>query len=198
MPVDPSEVLDLGHYLIQDAKNDKAQEAWLTGESIFAVIAGSEPMAGILTALFYELAKNPDQVDIIYHEIQHQKQQQQLDMRDARQVSRRLPHLEAALLEALRLYPAVPTGGNRKTSSEEGITVNGVFIPPETTIVAPKFCIARRTFPLVVLVQEERLIEAKTGEDCLKQADKFIPERWTTRPELVLDQSASSPFGTGK
>lgn len=28
--------------------------------------------------------------------------------------------------------------------------------------------------------------------------NEFIPERWTTRPELVLNRSAFVPFGTGK
>lgn len=30
------------------------------------------------------------------------------------------------------------------------------------------------------------------------QAGKFIPERWTTRPELIRNASAFNPFGLGK
>ena len=35
------------------------------------------------------------------------------------------------------------------------------------------------------------------GEDCFVRAREFIPERWTSSPELVLNASASAPFGTG-
>jgi cytochrome P450 len=34
-------------------------------------------------------------------------------------------------------------------------------------------------------------------EDCFEHALEFIPERWTTRPELVLNPAAYAPFGTG-
>lgn len=34
-------------------------------------------------------------------------------------------------------------------------------------------------------------------EDCFERASEFIPERWTTRPEMVLNPAAYAPFGTG-
>ena len=37
----------------------------------------------------------------------------------------------------------------------------------------------------------------KPGESSFQQPDKFIPERWTTQPELVKHQGASAPFSTG-
>lgn len=30
------------------------------------------------------------------------------------------------------------------------------------------------------------------------RAEEFIPERWTSAPELVLNHAATTPFGTGK
>ncbi|KAL4901635.1 cytochrome P450 [Aspergillus multicolor] len=154
MPASASENPDVVYHLIQDAKDDKTQESWLAGDSILAVVAGSEPTAEALCALFYELAKNPDQMDIIHHELKDQKVDPSV-------------------------YPAVPSEGNRKTSAKEGITVGGVYIPPETTIVTPRFPIGRR-------------------EDCFTQANKFIPERWTTRPEMVrfaLGDDGTSVWG---
>lgn len=97
----------------------------------------------------------------------------------------------------MRLYPSLPTGGNRKTSSDEGITVNGIFIPPETTIVGPRFVIARRMALLDQLYPESWLIRA-TGEDCFIDANLFVPERWTTRPEMVRNRTATVPFGIGR
>ncbi|THC87173.1 hypothetical protein EYZ11_013382 [Aspergillus tanneri] len=105
--------------------------------------------------------RNPVQADIIYREIQEQGVDATPAGRD------RLPrcqNLEGAIFESLRLYPSLPTGGNRKTPANKGITVAGVFIPSDTTVVAPRFCSSRR-------------------EDCLAKPNKFVPERWTTQPE---------------
>ncbi|KAL5042261.1 hypothetical protein BDW71DRAFT_200739 [Aspergillus fruticulosus] len=168
-PAGVSKSLSLSHYLLEDSFNNPDQATWLGGDSLLAFVAGSEPTAGVLIGLFYELAKNPSEADIIYREVQQHTQQDALH---------KCRHLKAAIYEALRLYPSLPTGGNRKTSPDEGIAVAGVFIPPETTIVAPKYCIGRL-------------------ESAFKDPNSFIPERWTTRPELVRDRSAFAPFGSG-
>ena len=55
-----------------------------------------------------------------------------------------LPHLNAVINEAMRLHPAALTGGVRKTPDNEGVNIAGVYIPPETTIVAPRYTISRR------------------------------------------------------
>lgn len=54
----------------------------------------------------------------------------------------RLPHLNGVINETLRLYPVLLTGGARKTMSE-GINVGDTYIPPNTTIVAPRYSIMR-------------------------------------------------------
>lgn len=136
-PKKTSKVPDVAHYLLQDAREDIQQFPWLTGDSILAIVAGSEPTAAVLIGLFYELAKEPRHMDLILGEIQ------KINLTDSRTLASCCPHLEAVILEALRLYPALPTGGNRKTL-KEGVTIGGVFIPPETTVVAPRWCISRR------------------------------------------------------
>ncbi|KAL2814652.1 benzoate 4-monooxygenase cytochrome P450 [Aspergillus granulosus] len=163
-----SESSILAHYLKHDS-----HEA-LTGDSISAIVAGSEPTASTLVGLFYELAKSPDQADKIRDEVM----QPGVDIQDGHNLLRSCPHLEAVIFESLRLYPSIPTGGNRKTSSTEGTTIGGTYIPPDTTIVAPRFVISRR-------------------EDCFENATHFIPERWTTKPEMVRNKAAFVPFGTG-
>jgi cytochrome P450 len=35
-------------------------------------------------------------------------------------------------------------------------------------------------------------------ERCFVRPDEFIPERWTSQPELVKDASVFSPFHMGK
>jgi hypothetical protein len=36
------------------------------------------------------------------------------------------------------------------------------------------------------------------GEDCFEQPECFIPDRWTTRPEMIRNMAAFNPFSTGK
>ncbi|KAI9147162.1 L-sorbose 1-dehydrogenase [Paramyrothecium foliicola] len=67
--------------------------------------------------------------------------------------------------------------GGRRTG-KNGAWIAGRFIPPETTIVAPRYIISRR-------------------EDYFVRAHEFIPERWITSPDMVLIASASVPFGMG-
>lgn len=89
-----------------------------------------------LIAVFCELGKHPGHVDQIYEEIKD------VDPRDLKTLTA-LPHLNAVIKEALRMHPALLTGGNRKTT-ENGITIGATYIPPHTTIVAPRFSIQRR------------------------------------------------------
>lgn len=89
-----------------------------------------------MTFLLGELAKKPAQLDKLYEELLH------ADTTDLEALLR-LPHLDACFTETLRLWPGALTGGGRKTG-KNGAWVAGRYIPPETTIMAPTFVIARR------------------------------------------------------
>ncbi|KAK8062549.1 cytochrome P450 [Apiospora hydei] len=69
-------------------------------------------------------------------------------------------------------------GGSRKTM-DNGVNIGDYYIPPHTTVITPHYTIARR-------------------EDCFVEGTKFIPERWTTRPQMVLNPAAHIPFSIGK
>jgi len=165
---------NIAHYLIADSKNRGALEQdhhLLAGESIVAIVAGSDTVAPTLVFMFYELALHPEQADKLHEELQRAES---LDS----EILKTLPHLNAVINETLRLHPAVPTGGYRDTPSE-GMQIGDQWIPGSTTIVAPRYTISRL-------------------ESCYEQANRFIPERWYSRPELVKDGRSFLPFAQGR
>jgi cytochrome P450 len=95
----------------------------------------SEPIPVVLLGLFSELARKPYHIETTYSELV------EADITDTKVLSR-LPHLNAVIQEALRLYTVLPTAGSRKTG-KNGVTIGGVFIPPNTTIVNPRYSIHR-------------------------------------------------------
>lgn len=163
---------DLTHYMMEQGVEKVTEESlyWMNGDSLLAIVAGSEPTAYVLIATFCELAKHPHHAEKIYEEVQD------VDVTDQKSLNR-LPHLNAVINETLRLYPVLLTGGARKTM-DEGIIVGGIRIPSYTTVVAPRYSISRR-------------------EDCFEQPTTFIPERWTTRPEMIRNVAAFNPFSIG-
>ncbi|KAK4063919.1 hypothetical protein Trihar35433_8627 [Trichoderma harzianum] len=170
-----SQSQDLSYYLMEKdseghgfSENEKWH--WAAGDSLLAIVAGSEPTAVALIAVFCELGKHPEHAEKIHEEVKN------VDVTDLKTLVN-LPHLNAVMKESLRLHPALLTGGNRKTT-EFGLTIGDQFIPPNTTIVAPRYTIGRL-------------------ESCFEKASEFVPERWTTRPEMVRNAAAYAPFGTG-
>jgi tryprostatin B 6-hydroxylase len=95
----------------------------------------SEPTAAALIGIFCELAKHPEHAEMVYEELID------VDVMDLKTLTG-LRHLNAVINEGLRLYPALPTGGARKTT-ENGAMIAGTFIPPNTTIIAPRYSISR-------------------------------------------------------
>lgn len=47
-------------------------------------------------------------------------------------------------------------------------------------------------------IPNNRRADAKVDERCFVQPNEFIPERWTTRPELVKNKSVFIPFNSGE
>ncbi|KAI1442274.1 cytochrome P450 [Annulohypoxylon stygium] len=167
---------DLIHYIMMEGNADQTVSknalTWLNGDSLQAIVAGSAPIANTLLGLLTELGRAPVHSRKIYEELENIN-----NVSDVKELAL-LPHLNACITETLRIYPALVTGGQRK-SGKNSVTIAGTVIPPYTTIVSPQWVIARR-------------------EDCFVRAEEFIPERWTTTPELVLNRAATAPFGTGK
>ncbi|CAG8025211.1 unnamed protein product [Penicillium salamii] len=142
----------------------------LHGDGYLIVIAGSDTTTSTITHLMYHLACS---------QTMFTKLQKELDklpeLSDRHLMSVEL--LDAIIFETLRLHPATPAGVPRVTSSN-GLTIDGTYIPPDTVV----------TVPLFTLFRDERSFRRPT---------EFIPERWTTSPELVKDRSVFIPFLIG-
>ncbi|KAK6957361.1 hypothetical protein Daesc_000145 [Daldinia eschscholtzii] len=165
---------DVSHWLIEASLEKGSLEAdreWLNGDAITIIIAGSDTIAPTLVFAFYELARSPWHQDILLSELKD------VDIYDKSQLQN-CNHLTALINETLRLYPPVPTGGYRQ-SPPTGMTINDVYIPGNVTIVAPRYSLARL-------------------DSSYEEPEQFIPERWTTRPEMVKDARGFAPFSQGR
>ncbi|KAJ8065223.1 hypothetical protein OCU04_005928 [Sclerotinia nivalis] len=166
--------LDLSYWFIDAQRNREAEMNLndIYGDAVAVVIAGSHTTASSLTFVFYELAMNLGIQRKLHDELKN------LPTIFTHDSLIELPYLNAVINESLRLHSVLPTGGNRQ-AGPEGVYVEGQYIPPHTTIVAPRHTISRL-------------------ESCFEKANEFIPERWTEKPEMIKDIRAFQPFNLGR
>lgn len=166
---------DMAGWFINEFKalNGNTSEDYLHkhfhGTTISVVVA-SDTTRSAFIAIWWYLCTYPEHMHKIQEEIED------VDVMDANALAL-LPHFSAVVNEVLRIMPPAMTGNGRVTGPN-GMTVDGHFIPPGTKVTAPKYVIMRQ-------------------ENAFEHADEFIPERWTTRPELVKDRRAFGPFSFG-
>jgi cytochrome P450 len=86
--------------------------------------------------------------------------------------------LDSIVRESMRLQPAMPSGVERMTPPR-GLDIAGTFIPGNTICRVPNY----------VTFRDQRYFA---------QPNDFMPERWTTGKDLVLDGSIFRPFGQGR
>ncbi|KAH8901269.1 cytochrome P450 monooxygenase-like protein [Thozetella sp. PMI_491] len=142
----------------------------LHGDAQLIVIAGSDSTAAALTHIFFHLALDESLTQAL---------QKEFDAAPNRTHERLvgLPLLDAVINEVLRLHPPVPSGTQRVTPPE-GLRIGQVHIPGNVIVQVPSYTVFRDRRAFV-------------------QPDDFIPDRWTTRPELILDKSVFIPFNLG-
>ncbi|KAJ5305867.1 cytochrome P450 [Penicillium antarcticum] len=151
---------DIASWFIEDHEkheSDPTWARWLSGDTATLVVAGrcvplhplkkdssdsrsSDTTAPSLTHLFYFLARYPNHAQKIHKELQ------EINIEEIALLST-LPHLNGTINEAMRLLPAVLTFSSRVTPPE-GLMIDGMFIPANTKICAPRYTIGRRTHPI--------------------------------------------------
>ncbi|VUC24617.1 unnamed protein product [Clonostachys rosea] len=164
----------------------------LQGDAHLIVVAGSDLTAASLTCLFYQLALHPEIMAELQNEID---QMYAKHAHPDHQDFSKLRYLNACIDESLRLYPPVPSGLQRM-SPPQGYQAGDVHIPGSTVVQVPSYTMHRgiaKSFP-----RQFALFSCVSSDPrFFVQPDEFIPERWTTRPELVRDSSVFAPFSFG-
>ncbi|PYH92141.1 cytochrome P450 [Aspergillus ellipticus CBS 707.79] len=165
---------DIIGYVLDDAKKrGGVEENWqfVLGDFTLVIVAGSDPMRQVLANMMYYLLHEPHHLQQIREELSS------INIRDYRSLQQ-LPHLTACIYETLRLNPAVPSSGLR-LAPPGGLEIAGKFIPEGTTIAVPQYSIFR---------DERNFVRPL----------EWIPERFTSQPDLILDKQAFVPWSTGK
>ncbi|KAK4233003.1 cytochrome P450, partial [Achaetomium macrosporum] len=156
--------------VLRDAMQHGGIEAnwnFILGDFVLVVAAGSDPIRQSLPCLMYYLLRNPSHLARVRDELSS------IDIRNYHALQH-LPHFNACIYETLRLNPPAPSTGLR-SSPKGGMTISGTFIPEGTTICTPQYSLMR-------------------DEACFLQAEEWIPERFTTRPDLMPNKNAFVPW----
>ncbi|KAF9886095.1 hypothetical protein FE257_012030 [Aspergillus nanangensis] len=171
---------DLFSYILGDAGNGQNTAVEITQQDLefdseLAIVAGSDTTSSVMTATIYLLARHPEKL----HQLQAEIDQlvPPVDPLSYQSLIKDAPFLHACINETLRLYPAVPAGVPRLTPSS-GAIIAGTWIPGDTVVSTPTYALHR-------------------DSRYFGQPEKFIPERWTSQPELIYNKDAYSPFLVG-
>ncbi|VUC32865.1 unnamed protein product [Clonostachys rosea] len=147
----------------------------LIADASLIVVAGSDTTASTLTSLLFELTKHPD----VYRKLQHEVDTHLSDNNELLNDSLiSMEYLQACIDESMRMHPVIP-GGVQRHTPPQGLQVGDTFIPGDVIIQVPMHTVNH-------------------DDRSFSQADQFIPERWTSRPDLVTNDSSFATFLTGK
>jgi cytochrome P450 len=136
--------------------------------------AGSDTSYSASVHAFYYLAKNPAMQQRLREEVFEAVTSEAVP--NWTKLST-LPLLDGIINETLRLHPPVPSGMGRETP-KGGAQIGPYWVSGETIVAIPTYTIQR----------DERYF-AKPNE--------WIPERWFSQSELIIDRHAWIPFSVG-
>ncbi|KAG8163285.1 hypothetical protein KVR01_006582 [Diaporthe batatas] len=175
----PPEIPDVFSWIIEEYDSNpnrtEQERLNLTADGLTISIAGSDTTAAALSCLFVELATHPEVMEKLQTELDAFLQENSEP--DAYALSK-LKYLQACIDEGLRVMPVVPSGPQRVTPPEGLRISDNLFIPGDTIVQVPTYTLHR----------DERNFVCPND---------FIPERWTSKPELIKNASVYSPFSIG-
>ncbi|KAK8084318.1 hypothetical protein PG997_005589 [Apiospora hydei] len=167
----------------------------LQAEIRLIVIAGSDTTAMTLTGLFYHLVKAPKVVARLRDEIDGLAAQGDQALTKNASLAK-LRYLQACIDESLRLLPVVPTRLQRMTPPRELRLVAAGSLAILLSSRPRGSCaeVSNKSHITPITTEIPSVIDSR----CFARPDEFVPERWTTEPDLVLDASVYAPFSVGR
>ncbi|KAG9235686.1 putative benzoate 4-monooxygenase cytochrome P450 [Amylocarpus encephaloides] len=163
---------DIMGYLLAHTQDDAEGRAILNAESRLIISAGSDTTATTLTVLFIMLAHFQDLQKSVREEVARTFKDGSYTCAEPQSI------LDAFVNEGLRIQPPVLFASQR-ISPKGGLQLSDGVIIPEGTVILPG------------------TYQIHNDERYFPRPDEFIPERWTTKPELIADKSAFIPFSMG-
>jgi len=160
----------MGH-LLEHTENTPSGRTAIEQESRVIIGAGSDTIAFTLSVIFVLLTVHPT-----YQQKLREEGDTSFDDKTYT-CAKPQPLLDAIISEALRLYPPVTFFTQRATPTS-GFTIGDVHIPPDTVLSVATYQLQHDPRNFV-------------------NPDDFIPERWASRPEVVLNKEAFLPFSVG-
>lgn len=98
----------------------------------------------------------------------------------------------------LILDPTNP-GGLFRLTPPGGAKIGGHYLPGGVKVVNPHYSVLRcKRVAIGPCVECSRDTELHLAPKAFVAPNEFIPERWTTRPQLVLNKKAFCPFSLGR
>ncbi|GJE86759.1 cytochrome P450 [Phanerochaete sordida] len=181
-----SNTRDLFYYLSNEDRADAEMPLVkvVISDAVLAIVAGSDTTAVTLGNIFYYLISNPQ----AYKKLQKEVDKHYPAGEDALNPKNysHMPYLEAVINEAMRLYPALPSGSMRTPAKDTGgQSIGHHYIPVGTQVRVHPYTIQRdpRNF---------------------SHPSLFWPDRWLiasgllSHPEKIVHNSeALIPFSTG-
>ncbi|KAI9645352.1 hypothetical protein NHQ30_006088 [Ciborinia camelliae] len=162
---------DIMGHLLEHTENTSSGRALLNADSRLIIGAGSDTTASALSVLFILLANYPEYQARLLEEVTPMFKDETYSN------TKSSPLLDGIIQETLRLYPPV-TFTSQRVIPKDGLNIGSVYIPGDTIVSIATWQLHRdpRNFT---------------------SPNQFIPERWATRPELILDKLAYLPFSMG-
>ncbi|KAI5460133.1 L-ornithine-N5-monooxygenase [Mariannaea sp. PMI_226] len=171
---------DMMKYFLADIRS-KQPQALMNMNAVYSdsqsIMAGStHTTTAVLHVVFYYLARDSRLRQRIYDEITPLYGRTVPGEFTASDLNGAL-FLDSVITEAMRINGPTPLSSPRSVPSE-GIEVDGTHLPGGINVFTPLHVYNR-------------------SEKYYKQPNEFIPERWTTRTDLVIEKRVYHPFGFG-
>ncbi|GAB1318032.1 Cytochrome P450 E-class, group IV [Madurella fahalii] len=171
---------DIFKHLLEDFRSPQPKAFFnkniLYADAALILTGATDTIAVALSYAFFYLSKNPyvqEKLHAMVAEVHGKSLPGELANADLSEIA----YLDAVINETMRLENPVANNGPRVTPPQ-GIVVDGVYIPGGVCVRVPGYPMQRSSKAFV-------------------RPDEFIPERWTTREDLIIDRTAFFPFLTG-